>query len=76
MTIGMHRLQSPGPDMGIDFRRRDIGVAKQLLYHPQIGTVHQHMGWRGVPEHMRVHVLVDAGEAKHCCRCLGQCVDS
>ncbi len=39
--------------MGIDLRRRDIGVAEQGLDDPQIGAALQQMAGEGVAQHVR-----------------------
>ena len=40
-------------NMGIDLRRRDIGVAEHLLDAAQIGAVIEEMAGEGVAQHMR-----------------------
>ena len=48
--------QTPEPlldDMGVDLRRRDVGMAEQLLHGAQIGAALEQMAGEGVTEHMR-----------------------
>src|SRR6266446_5556757 len=46
------RLEPLAEDMGIDLRRRDIGMAEHLLDAAQIGAVVEEMAGEGVPQHM------------------------
>ena len=75
MRVGLNRFQAAGADMGIDLRRTNIGMAKQLLNDSQIGAVLQHMSRRGVPEGVRVHVLGDAGQATPLLTVAGYTID-
>ena len=36
-------------DMGVDLRRREIGVTQHLLHRAQIGAALQEMSGKGVP---------------------------
>ena len=40
--------EAPAVDMGIDFGRRDIGMAEHLLDAAQVGAMGQQMGGEGV----------------------------
>ena len=40
-------------DMGIDLRRRDVGMAEHRLHAAQIGAVIEEMAGEGMPQHMR-----------------------
>ena len=40
-------------DMGIDLRRRDVGVAEELLNRAQIGAALQKMTGKSVAQHVR-----------------------
>src|SRR5918994_3188035 len=39
--------------MGVDLRRRNVGVAEQLLHRAEIRAVLQEMAGKGVADHMR-----------------------
>src|SRR5260221_52010 len=57
------RLEPLAEHMGIDLRRRDIGVAEHLLDAAQIGAVVEEMAGEGVAQHMRRDAPgIDAGE--------------
>jgi len=43
-------LQPLAEDMGIDLRRRDIGMAEHLLNAAQIGAVVEEMAGEGMPQ--------------------------
>ena len=45
----------------VDLRRGDGDVAQQLLDHPDVGPVGQHVGGARVSEHVRAHPLAEAG---------------
>lgn len=45
-----HPGQPVGGDMGIDLRRRDVGVAQQGLDHPQVSAAFQQVGGEGVAQ--------------------------
>src|SRR4029453_934014 len=40
-------------DVGIDLRRRDVGVAEELLHRAQIGATLQEVAGKGVAENVR-----------------------
>ena len=42
--------------MGVDLRRRDIGMAEQLLHDAQIGAVLQQMAGEGMAQHVRADI--------------------
>src|SRR6266446_10587236 len=57
------RLEPLAEHMGIDLRRRDIGVAEHLLDAAQIGAVVEEMAGEGVAQHVRRDAPgIDAGE--------------
>ena len=39
-------------DMGIDLRRRDVGMAEELLHGAEIGAAFQQMAGEGMTEHV------------------------
>src|SRR5258708_5724671 len=64
MMFRIHALQSIERDVGVDLRSRDVGMAQNRLYSPQIGAVFHHMCCARVPQH------VWAGIASRGQRCL------
>ena len=48
MGLGDERFQALVQDMGIDLRRRDVGMAQHLLQGPEIGAVGQKMAGEGM----------------------------
>ena len=48
--------QTVSGDVRVNFRRADVRVAEQFLYHPQIRAVFQQMRRKTVPQHVRRHV--------------------
>ena len=53
MQIADHRLGAVVEHMGIDLRRRNIGVAEQILDDAQVRAVLQQMAGEGVAQHVR-----------------------
>ena len=52
--VGQHKgLEVVVKDMGVDFGRGDVGMAKQDLDHPKIGATGQKMRGKGVAQDMR-----------------------
>jgi hypothetical protein len=49
-------------DMGVDFGGLDIGVAHELLNHPDIGAAFKQMRGKTVAQGMAAGFLVDVGE--------------
>jgi hypothetical protein len=50
MRGGVDRFQPSGPDVDVDFRCHDRGVAEQSLYDSQVDAVFQHVGCCAMPE--------------------------
>ncbi len=44
-------------NVGVDLRRRDVGVAQQLLHRPQIGAAIDQVAGERMPQHMRAYPL-------------------
>ena len=57
----MHGFQSLLIDMGVNLRRRNVGMPEHFLNNAQIGAVAQQMSGETVPEQMRINVLFQAG---------------
>jgi hypothetical protein len=53
MEIANHRLHPRIEEMGVDLRRRDIGMAQKLLDDAKIRAILQQMGREGMAQHMR-----------------------
>jgi len=62
MVAAHHTLQPLARDMGVDFRRRDVGMSQHLLDGAQIRAVVEQMGGEGVAQHVRADLRrVEAG---------------
>jgi len=48
--------------MGIDLRRRNIGVAEHRLHRAQVGAAFEQIGRKGVTQGVRRYPLVDADD--------------
>ena len=57
----MHLLQPRAIDMGINLRRRDIGVAEHGLHRAQVGAAFEQMGRERMAQGVRRDSFVDAG---------------
>ena len=55
MQIAHHRLGALVKHMGVDLRRRDVGVAEQILNDAQVRAVLQQMTGEGVAKDVRAH---------------------
>ena len=53
----MHCFQALLIDVGINLRRRNVGVAEHFLNDAQVGAVAQQMRREAVPEQMRINIL-------------------
>lgn len=47
-------------DVGVDLRRRNIGVAKHFLYGAKVGATFEKVSCKGMSESVRRHALRDA----------------
>src|SRR5260370_39421865 len=52
----VHALQSVQRDVGIDLRRRNVGVAENRLHGAQVGAVFYHASGATVAQHVRAGV--------------------
>ena len=66
MKLPMHRLEPLLIDMGVNLRRRNVGVPKHFLNDPQIGPVAEQMGGKTVPKQMRIDVRFQSGMSGPC----------
>jgi hypothetical protein len=57
-------LEPLAGDMGVDLRRRDVGVAEQQLHHAQVGAVVQQVGGEGMAQHVRRDALLRDADAQ------------
>ena len=48
-------------EMGVDLSGADAGVAEHFLHRAQVAGRLQHMGGKGVAQHVRVNVLAESG---------------
>src|SRR5437899_5792611 len=64
MKLSMHRFQTLLIDVGINLRRRNIGVAEHLLNDAQVRAVAQQVGREAVPEQMRINIFFPARVAR------------
>ena len=53
MVLGDEGAQPLLEHVGVDLRRRDVGVAEELLHDAEIGAVLQEVAGEGVAEHVR-----------------------
>src|SRR5215813_10614093 len=58
VQVAHQALEPLRQHMGIDLRRRDIGMAEQRLHDPQVGAVVKKMAGESVTEHVRAHLVV------------------
>ena len=52
MEIAHQRFQALFQHMRINLRRRDIGVPKERLHQPQVGTIMKKVAGKGVSQDM------------------------
>ena len=60
MKLAMHSLQPLLIDMGVDLRRRYVGVAQHLLDDSQICAVAEQVRCEAVPQKVRINVLLQS----------------
>ena len=62
MVLGDDLLQALFEDVGVDLRRRDVGVAEELLHRAQVGAAIEQVAGEGVAQDVRADALgVEAG---------------
>ena len=59
--VGMQLFQTGTCNMRINLRRRQITVTQQHLHYPQIGTMVEQVGGKGVPQGMRRQIAFYTG---------------
>ena len=64
MQIAHHRLGALIEHVGVDLRRRDVGMAEQILNDAQVRAILQQMTGEGVAKHVRAHAR---GRNSRCC---------
>lgn len=57
----MHFAEGFVREVGVDLRRRDVGVAEEFLHGAEVGAVHEEVRREAVAEFVRVDALCDAG---------------
>ena len=57
MQVAHHALQPLVEHVGVDLRRRDVGMAEQLLHDAQVGAVLQEVAGEGVAQHVRADAV-------------------
>ena len=55
MQVAHHRLGALVEHMRVNLRRRNVGVAEQVLHHAKVGAVLQQMARERVAQYMRAH---------------------
>jgi len=60
MKLLMDLFEALVIDVGVDLGGCDISVAEELLNDAQIGSILKQVGREGVPQEVRIHVLLDA----------------
>ena len=53
MMLRVHALQPVERNVGVNLRRRNVGVAKDGLHCPEISSILHHMRRAGMPQHVR-----------------------
>ena len=53
MMLRVHALQPVERDMGVNLRRRNIGVAEDSLHGAQVSAIFHHVGGTGVSQRVR-----------------------
>ena len=61
MELPVDGLQTGGVHMGVDLRRRDVGVAEHFLNDAQVGPAGEQMGGEAMPEKVGVDVGFEPG---------------
>ena len=62
MMLGDDLLQALFEDVGVDLRRRDVGVAEELLHRAQVGAAIEQVAREGEAQDVRADALgVEAG---------------
>ena len=46
--------------MGVNLRGADVGMSEQFLHAPQVAARLEQVGGKGMAEHVRMHVHLDA----------------
>ena len=63
MKLLVDLLQSPVVDVGINLGGGNVGVPEKFLDHPQISSVLEEVGGKGVAQEVWVDVLFESGLA-------------
>ena len=63
MVRRVQLLQPLARDVGVDRRRRDVGVAEQHLHRAQVGAVVEQVRGEGMAQRVRRQRRGDAGRA-------------
>ena len=61
MKFTMDLFQAIAVHMSINLGGPDIGMTKQLLYHPEIGPLTENMGGKRMPESMGADFFLNPG---------------
>src|SRR5208282_5509531 len=56
MQIAHEAFETLLEHMGVDLRGRNVGMAKQRLYHTQIGAVVQEVAGESMAQHVRAQI--------------------
>lgn len=57
VLVYANAARSAVQDMGVNHRRLDVAVAKDLMYGPDVMTILEQVGGEGMPEGMAGNVL-------------------
>ena len=59
VKLTVHLLQTALVHMGVNLGRGDVGMAEHFLNYPQVGPMIQEVRGKGMPQQMRMDVLLD-----------------
>jgi hypothetical protein len=65
MKLVMYCFQALLVDMGINLRRRDVGVPEHFLDDSQIGAVPEQMSRETMPEQVRIDIRLESGTPRN-----------
>ena len=68
-----HGLETAFFDVGVDLRRRDVGVAEEFLNDAEVGPAAEEVGGEAVAHEVRINIRFDAGA---CCVLFDELADA
>ena len=61
VEVFVHRLEPLLIDVGVDLGSGDVGMTQEFLNDAEVGPVFQEVGREGMPQEVRVDVLLNTG---------------